>query len=119
MKLLFASFLILFPLAVHAQHFDNSSGDAMQGIESRMPISPLMQFPSPIRRSFLPWMGYSQAPPTTVLNVQIQSPELESPPPPKPPAPAKFWTKRCGVFVELEVGQDINLMKEEQKDCAQ
>jgi len=75
------------------------SGDAMQRHDSRMMASPLER---------------------SIVNVQIQPPELNQPPPPPPtpPARAKFWTARCGVFVELEVSSTMNLMEEERKPCS-
>ena len=75
------------------------SGDAMQRHDSRMMASPLER---------------------SIVNIQIQPPELNQPPPPPPtpPARAKFWTARCGVFVELEVSSTMNLMEEERKPCS-
>ena len=75
------------------------SGDAMQRHDSRMMASPLER---------------------SIVNIQIQPPELNQPPPPPPtpPARAKFWTARCGVFVELEVSSTLNLMEEERKPCS-
>ncbi len=69
-------------------------------------------------RLIWPWYNYAPVPEETIVSVQIQEPE-PPPPPLKPPAPAKFWIEQCGVFVELDVGPDTNLMQEEQKDCAQ
>jgi hypothetical protein len=96
------------------------SGDAMQRYDSRMMASPMMPFPGLFGISLWPYFAYPPAPSMTTVNVQIQLPELnQSPtPPPTPPARPKFWTARCGVFVELEVSSTVNLMEEEQKPCS-
>lgn len=97
-----------------------SSGDAMQRYDSRMMSSPVMRFPGLIGISLWPYIAYPPAPSLTIVNIQIQlseSDQRQTPPPP-PPAHAKFWTARCGVFVELEVGPAMNLMEEERKPCA-
>ena len=96
------------------------SGDAMQRYDSRMMASPLMRFPGLFGISLWPYIAYPPAPSITIVNVQIQLPELNQPPTPPPPPPArpKFWTARCGVFVELEVSSTMNLMEEERKPCS-
>lgn len=96
------------------------SGDAMQGYDSRMMASPMMRFPVPFGISGWPYIAYPPAPSRTIVDIQIQLPELNQPPPPPPTPPArpKFWTARCGVFVELEVSSTMNLMEEEQKPCS-
>ncbi len=97
------------------------SGDAMQRFDSRMMASPVMSFPGLFGLSLWPYISYPPAPSMTIVNVQIQMPELDQrpPPPPTPPARPKFWTARCGVFVELEVSPTMNLMEEERKPCSQ
>ncbi len=97
------------------------SGDAMQRFDSRMMASPVMRFPGLFGQSLWPYIAYPPAPSMTIVNIQIQIPELNQPPPPPPPPPArpKFWTARCGVFVELEVSSTMNLMEEEAKPCSQ
>jgi hypothetical protein len=96
------------------------SGDAMQRFDSSMMASPMMGFPGLFGISMWPYIAYPLAPSMTIVNVQTQLPELnQSPtPPPTPPARPKFWTARCGVFVELEVSSTVNLMEEEQKPCS-
>ena len=96
------------------------SGDAMQRYDSRMMASPVMRFPGLFGISLWPYIAYPPAPSVTIVNVQIQLPELNQPltPPPLPPARPKFWTARCGVFVELEVSSTMNLMEEEAKPCS-
>jgi len=96
------------------------SGDAMQRHDSRMMASPLMRFPGLFGISHWPFIAYLPAPTMTIVNIEIQLPELNQPPtlPPPPPARSKFWTARCGVFVELEVSATMNLMEEEAKPCA-
>ena len=93
------------------------SGDAMQRYDSRMMASPLERYPGIFG---MPYIAYPPSPPMTIVNVQIQPPELNQPPPlpPTPPARAKFWTARCGVFVELEVSSTMNLMEEGRKPCS-
>ncbi len=97
------------------------SGDAMQRFDSRMMASPVMSFPGLFGLSLWPYISYPPAPSMTIVNVQIQMPELDQRPlpPPTPPARPKFWTARCGVFVELEVSPTMNLMEEERKPCSQ
>ena len=79
-----------------------------------------MRFPRFFGMSLWPYVAYPLPPSMTIVNVQIQLPELDQRPalPPIPPAPPKFWTARCGVFVELEVGPAMNLMEKERKPCA-
>ena len=97
-----------------------SSGDAMQRMDSRMMASPVMRFHGLSGLSLWPYIAYTPAPSMTIMHVQIQIPELNQPPtpPPAPPARSKFWTARCGVFVELEVSSTMNLMEEETKPCS-
>ena len=96
------------------------SGDAMQRYDSQMMASPLMRFPGLFGISLWPYIAYPAAPSMmTIVNVQIQIPEVDKPStPPTPPARPKFWTARCGVFVELEVNSTMNLMEEERKPCS-
>ena len=96
------------------------SGDAMQRYDSRMMASPVMRFPGLFGISLWPYVAYPPAPSVTIVNVQIQLPELNQQltPPPLPSARPKFWTARCGVFVELEVSSTMNLMEEEAKPCS-
>jgi len=96
------------------------SGEAMQRHDSRMMASPLLRFPGLFGLSLWPYIAYPPAPSMTIVNIQIQIPELNQPPkpPPAPPARSKFWTARCGVFVELEVSSTMNLMEEEAKPCS-
>src|SRR5215831_1544974 len=75
------------------------SGDAMQSSSSRMLDSPMLRIPTLLGTTFWPFLPY---PP---------------PPPPTLPAHAKFWTQRCGIFVELEASSTMNLMEEERKPC--
>lgn len=96
------------------------SGDAMQRHGSRMMSSPVMRFPGPLGISHWPYIAYPPAPSITIVHIQVHIPESEPRPtvPPAPPARPKFWTARCGGFVELEASQAANLMEEEQKPCA-
>ena len=96
------------------------SGDAMQRFDSSMMASPMMGFPGLFGISLWPYIAYPPGPSMTIVNVQMQLPELNQPstPPPTPPARPKFWIARCGVFVELEVSSILNLMEEERKPCA-
>jgi len=96
------------------------SGDAMQRYDSRMMASPVMRFRGLFGSSLWPFIAYPPAPSMTIVNVQILIPELDQPPTPPstPPARPKFWTARCGVFVELEVSSTMNLMEEERKPCS-
>ena len=119
-----ASTLVLFSLlgteAEAGRTLREFSGDAMQRYDSRMMASPLRRHPGLFGISLWPYIAYPPAPPMTIVYVQIQLPELNQPPtpPPTPPARAKFWTARCGVFVELEVSSTMNLMEEERKPCS-
>jgi hypothetical protein len=98
----------------------DSSGDPMQRFNSRMMSSPVMRFPGIFGISLWPYIAYPPAPSMTIVNIQIQMPGSDQPPapPPTPPAHPKFWTARCGVFVELDVSSTMNLMEEERKPCA-
>jgi len=119
-----ASTLVLLALlgteAEAGRTLGESSGDAMQRFDSRMMASPVMRFPGLFGLSLWPYIAYPPAPSMTIVNIQIQIPELNQPPtpPPRPPAPPKFWTARCGVFVEFEVSSTMNLMEEETKPCS-
>lgn len=95
------------------------SGDAMQRHDSRMMASPIMPFPGLFGLSFWPYIAYPPAPSMTIVNVEIYIPEIDQQPvrPSITPARPKFWTARCGTFVELEVSSIMNLMEEEQKPC--
>jgi hypothetical protein len=96
------------------------SGDAMQGYDSQMMSSPMTHFPGVFGISLWPYIAYPPAPSMTIVNVQVQIPELDQRPTPPPALPAqpKFWTARCGVFVELESSSTMNLMEEEGKPCS-
>ena len=119
-----ASTLVLLALlateAEAGRTLGESSGDAMQRFDSRMMASPVMHFPGLFGLSLWPYIAYPPAPSMTIVNIQIQIPELNQPPPPPPTPPArpKFWTARCGVFAELEVSSTMNLMEEEAKPCS-
>jgi|SRR4026207_355920 hypothetical protein len=116
--------VVLFPLlgtdAAASRLIRDASGDAMQRYDSRMMASPLTNFSSRFGIYGWPFIYYPPALPMTIVNIQIQIPELNHPPtpPPTPPARPKFWTARCGVFIELEVSSTMNLMEEEAKPCA-
>ena len=116
----FVLFALLCTEAEAGRTLREFSGDAMQRHDSRMMESPLMGFPGLFGSSLWPDIAYPLPPSRTSVNVQIQLPELNQPPPPTP-TPAgrpKFWTARCGVFVELEVNSTMNLMEEETKPCS-
>jgi hypothetical protein len=96
------------------------SGDAMQSYDSRMMDSPMTSFPGLFGISLWPHIAYPPVHSMTNVIVQIQFPELNRPPMP-PPASAvrpKFWTDRCGIFVELEVNSTMQLIEEERKPCS-
>ena len=65
----------------------------------------------------MPLIGVPAASNLTIVTIQVERQEEPPPPPPKPSAPAKFWTARCGTFVELQVSPTLNLIEEEQKPC--
>jgi len=119
-----ASALVLLALlgteAEAGRRFRESSGDAMQRFDSRMMASPFMRFHSLSGLSLWPYIAYTPTPSMTIVNLQIQIPELDQRPTPPPalPARSKFWTARCGIFVELEVSSTMNLMEEETKPCS-
>ena len=97
------------------------SGVAMQRFNSQMLSSPVADYNGLVGRSFWPWVNFPQAPTVTIENVEIERPDSERTiaSPSTPPANAKFWTARCGIFVELRVSPAMNLMQEEQKPCPQ
>ena len=95
------------------------SGDAMQRYDSRMMSSPVMRFPGLFGMSLWPYIVYPPAPSLTIVNVQVQIPELDQrPAPASSPPSSRFWITRCGAFVELEVSSTMNLMEEERKPCS-
>ena len=96
------------------------SGDAMQRYDSRMMNSPMWNFPGPFGISLWPYIAYPPTPSMTIVNVQIQLPELNQPPTPQstPLGRPKFWIARCGSFAELELSSTTSLMEEETKPCA-
>ena len=98
----------------------DTSGDAMQHYDSRMMASPFTNFSGRFGIYGWPFIYYPPALPMTIVNIQIQIPELNHPPTPRPTPPArpKFWTARCGVFIELEVSSTMNLIEEEAKPCS-
>lgn len=96
------------------------SGDAMQLHDSRMMASPLQRIPPLLGLSFWPFIPYLPAPSLTVVTIQINVPEAASAspmPPSAPPARAKFWTNRCGIFVEIEAGSATGVMEVEARPC--
>ncbi len=116
-----AVLLVLLATEVEAvRRLRDFSGDAMQRYDSRMMSSPVMRFPGLFGISLWPYIIYPPAPSMTIVNVQIQIPELDQRPTPAstPPARPKFWIARCGVFVELEVSSTMSLMEEERKPCS-
>ena len=130
MTLLITALLVLLPLTVSAESRGGvtvgPSGTpsvgglhvfGMQGMESQMPESRLPNIRGIRGRGLWPMTTYIPTPHITIVNVQGDRQEEPPPPPPKPPAPAKFWTARCGTFVELQVSPTMNLMEEEQKGC--
>ena len=115
--------LLLFLLATDVEasrRLRDVSGDPMQSYDSRMMSSPMMRFPGLFGISLWPYIIYPPAPSMTILNVQVQIPNLDqqpttaSTPPPRP----KFWIARCGDFIELEVNSTMSLMDEEGKPCS-
>jgi hypothetical protein len=100
------------------------SGEAMQRHDSRMRESPMNRIPTLLGMSFWPFNPYFYAPPSlTVVNVEIHMSAPDQPTTPQAasvssvPARPKFWTNRCGVFLEIEVSGKTNLMEEEEKPC--
>ena len=112
--------LVLFGTDVEAgRRLRDFSGDAMQRYDSRMMSSPVMRFPGLFGIALWPYIAYPPAPSLTIVNVQVQIPELyQRPAPASSPPSSKFWIARCGVFVELEVSSTMNLMEEERKPCS-
>lgn len=96
------------------------SGDAMQNHNSHMMDSPLQRIPPVLGLSFWPFISYLPAPSLTVVNVEVIFPTVVAPTSLSPPkvVPSKFWTNRCGVFVEIEVNSDKNLLEEERTSCS-
>ena len=127
MKLLIAVFLVLIPLTASAEsrggvtigpstapHAGGIYSFGMHGHENQASRSRFRGFHG---RGMMPLIGSTMGPNLTIINVQVDSKEEPPPPPPKPSAPAKFWTARCGSFVELQVSPTLNLIEEEQKRC--
>ncbi|MBX3324455.1 MAG: hypothetical protein U0223_19800 [Nitrospira sp.] len=131
MKLLITALLTLIPLTASAEsrggvtvgpstvpHAAGTHSFGMHGLESRITASRFSSVRGFHGRTIRPLMGSALGPNLTIINVQVAPPEEPPPPPPKPSAPAKFWTARCGVFVELQVSPNLNLIEEEQKSCS-
>ena len=115
--------LALLGTEVEASMFGGSSGDAMQRYDSQIvssPMSPMTLFPGMYGGSLWPYIAYPLAPSMTIVNIQILIPELDQVPTPSPAATIhpRFWTARCGVFVELDVNPKMNFMEEERKPCS-
>ena len=86
----------------------------MHGYEDRPPQFRFRGFHG---RAVMPLIGSTLGSNLTIVKIQVERPEEPPPPPPKPPAPAKFWTARCGSFIELQVSPTLNLIEEEEKSC--
>lgn len=127
MKLLITALLILLPLTASAEsrggvtvgpsavpHAAGTYGFGIYGHENHAPQSRFRGFHG---RALMPFIGVPAASNLAIVNVQVERPDAPPPSPPKPPAPAKFWTARCGSFVELQVSPTLNLIEEEQKRC--
>ncbi len=130
MKLLITVLLTLIPLTASAEsrggvtvgpstapHAAGIYGFGMHGPENRAPGFRFPHMRGFHGRAIQPMIGSALDPNLTIINVQVEPKEDPPPPPPKPPAPAKFWTARCGSFVELQVSPTMNLIEEEQKGC--
>jgi hypothetical protein len=105
--------------AIAGQYRRDSSGDAMQRHESRLPSSPMLRFPSILGLTYWPFIAYPPAPSKPVFNIIVQLPDRTEPPAPaKAPASAKFWIARCGSFVEIDATKENLIQEEERKDCA-
>lgn len=130
MKLLITVLLTLIPLTVSAESRGGVTvgpssvpsagglyGFGMHGLGNRPPESAFPHVRGKHGRAIWPLIGSVPSQNLTIINVQVEPQEEPPPPPPKPAAPAKFWTARCGSFVELQVSPTMNLMEEEQKGC--
>ena len=130
MTLLITALLTLLPLTVSAEfrggvtidpstapHAAGIYSFGMQGYESRIPESRLPHIRGRHGRAIQPLIGSTLSQNLTIITIPVERPEEPPPPPLKPAAPAKFWTARCGVFVELQVSPTMNLLEEEQKSC--
>lgn len=124
MKLLITTLLLLMPLIASAEsrggvavgpsivpHTAGTYGFGMHGYENH---APQFGFRG---GALMPLIGVPAASNLTIVTIQVERQEEPPPPPPKPSAPAKFWTARCGTFVELQVSPTLNLIEEEQKPC--
>ena len=127
MKVVFSAWistvLLLFLLGADVEasrRLRDVSGDPMQSYDSRMMSSPMTRFPGLFGISLWPYIIYPPAPSMTILNVQVQVPNLDQQPmtASTPPARPKFWIARCGGFIELEVDSTMSLMDEERKPCS-
>jgi len=78
------------------------SGDAMQRHDSRMMASPVMRYPGLFGISLWPYVAYPPAPSMTIVNVQIQLPELNQPPPPPPTSRARGVRRGARWFLGLK-----------------
>src|SRR5262245_32946303 len=112
--------LALLGTEAEASMFGDTSGDAMQLYDSRMMSSPMTLFPGMYGRSVRPYVVYPSTPALIIVKILHEIPELAQPPtsPPAAPTPPRFWTARCGVFLELDVSPKMNLLEEERKPCS-
>ena len=130
MTLLITALLTLFPLTASAEfrggvavgpstvpHAGSIYSLGTPGFERQTPEPHFPHVRGRRGRAIWPMIGSAMGPNLTIIDVQVESKEGPPPPPPKPSAPAKFWTARCGSFVELQVSPTMNLIEEEQKGC--
>jgi len=130
MKLLITALVTLIPITASAgsrggvtvgpstvPHAAGTYSLGMHGLEGQIPESRFPRVHGFHGRAMRPLLGSAPGQNLTIITVQLDPKEELPPPPPKPPAPAKFWTARCGIFVELQVSPTMNLMEEEQKGC--
>ena len=114
-------FLVLLGTDVQASGTPRDfSGDAMQRFNSQMMASPMIRFPAVLGISLWPYINYPPAPSMSIVNVQVDIPDVEQRSEPKPALPVhpKFWIARCGGFIELEASSAMSVIEEERKPCS-
>ncbi len=129
MKLFWTALTILFLLALPTERAEavtypqDASGTPMQRFDSRMPDSPVADFPGLLGSSYWPYLSSPirpLSPPVTIMNVLIEAPEASLPPvQSKAPGSAKFWTARCGTYVQVDMDSVRDMTEEEGKPCTQ
>lgn len=123
MKLFLVSVILFFlalstPRAEAVIYLYDASGTPMQRNESRMPDSPVANYPGLLGPYYWPFLPSPYSPLAPIINILVETPEVSvQPEQPKHRAPAKFWLAHCGMYVEMNIDAITNVTEEEAKPC--